>query len=83
MAKNKISDLNNHLFAQLERLNDEELTPEQVDNEVKRSKAITAISGQILKSARLELDATRLVSEGAMEMEELPDHFVKRKELQA
>ena len=58
--KNKIQDLNDHLFAQLERLNDEDLTPEQLDKEITRSKAVSAISGQIINNARLALDATRL-----------------------
>ena len=58
--KNKIQDLNDHLFAQLERLNDEELTPEDLEKEIQRSKAVTAISNQIINNAKLALDATRL-----------------------
>ena len=34
MTKNKLSDLQNLLFAQLERLDDEELTDEEVQKEV-------------------------------------------------
>lgn len=34
--KNKLSDLNNHLFAQIERLGDEDLTAEQIGQEVER-----------------------------------------------
>lgn len=58
--KNKLQDLNNHLFAQLERLDNEELTAEELDTEIQRSKAITAISNQIIDNAKLALDATRL-----------------------
>lgn len=55
--KNKLTDLNNHLFAQLERLGDESLTGEQLKDEISRSKAITSVSGQIVNNARLALDA--------------------------
>lgn len=58
--KNKIQDLNDHLFAQLERLNDEDLTPEDLEKEIQRSKAVTAVSNQIINNAKLALDATKL-----------------------
>lgn len=58
--KNKIQDLNDHLFAQLERLNDEDLTEEKLDAEITRSKAVSAIASQIINNARLALDATKL-----------------------
>lgn len=58
--KNKLQDLNNHLFAQLERLDNEELTAEGLETEIQRSKAITAISNQIINNAKLALDATKL-----------------------
>ena len=55
--KNKLSDLNNHLFAQLERLGEEGMTAEQVDQEAKRAEAIVAISDQIVRNADLQLKA--------------------------
>lgn len=54
--KNKLTDLNDHLFAQLERLGDESLDSEKLKDEIARSKAITAVSSQIVNNARLALD---------------------------
>lgn len=57
--KNKLTDLNNHLFAQLERLNDESLSGEQLQDEIERSKAITGVSKEVVSNARLVLDAEK------------------------
>lgn len=61
--KNKLVDLNNHLFAQLERLSDETLTAEQVELEVKRTDAIVDVSQQIIENADLVLKAAKLAAE--------------------
>jgi hypothetical protein len=60
--KNKLADLNNHLFAQLERLSDEALTPEQIEQESKRGEAIVAIADQIIRNADLSFKAATLVA---------------------
>lgn len=60
--KNKLSDLNNHLFAQLERLGDEELTAEQIETEAARADAIIGIAEQIVKGAELHLKAATLIA---------------------
>jgi hypothetical protein len=61
--KNKLTDLNDHLFAEIERLADENLTPEQIDKEAKRGKAIVAVADQIVKNAALQVMAAKLVSD--------------------
>jgi hypothetical protein len=61
--KNKLPDLNNHLFAQLERLSDEELTAEQIEAEVKRADAIVDVSEQIIKGAELTLKAVKIIAD--------------------
>lgn len=73
MAKNKLSDLNNHLFAQLERLNEESLDEQQIKNEVSRAKAISNIASQVIKSAKVTIDAMKLVANGDYTVNELPD----------
>lgn len=52
-VKNTLYDLNNHLFEQLERLNDEELTDEQLEKELRRSEGMTKIAEQIIKNGEL------------------------------
>jgi hypothetical protein len=61
--KNKLSDLNDHLFAQLERLSDEQLKGDKLANEIQRTNAIKDISREIIANARLVLDAEELKAE--------------------
>lgn len=60
--KNRLIDLNNHLFSQLERLSDEGMTAEQIEQEVKRADAIVGVSEQIIRNADLSLKAATLVA---------------------
>lgn len=58
--KNTLGDLNNHLFAQLERLGDEDLTGEELVEEMNRAKSITAVASQIISNGSLVLQAQKL-----------------------
>lgn len=62
--KNKLSDLNDHLFAQIERLSDENLTPDQIDVEAKRGAAIVAVADQIVRNAALQVQAAKIAFDG-------------------
>lgn len=51
-----MNDLRDHLFAALERLNDDELTPEQLATEVEKAQAISNLSNSVINSAKAEVD---------------------------
>ena len=61
--KNNITDLANHLFAELERLGDEELEGEKLDKEIERAKAIALVGRQLVDAAKVAVDATKLKAE--------------------
>ena len=61
--KNKLTDLNDHLFAQLERLSDEDLTAEEIAHEVSRTDAIVKVSEQIIGNATIVLRGAELLAE--------------------
>lgn len=59
-----LKELNNYLFEELERLNaDDELDGENLDREIKRSRAIANISQTIINNANLVLDAMKFSDE--------------------
>ena len=62
---NNLNSLNNYLFEELERLNDdEELQKEEnLNKELKRAKAISGVSMAIVNNAKLILDAKKYADE--------------------
>ena len=62
-TKNKLTDLNNLLFEQLERLNDETLKGEALQEEISRANSVTRISQSIISNASLILDAAKFADE--------------------
>lgn len=73
MPRNKLSDLNDHLFAQLERLGDDNLTAEKISQEADRAEAIVALADRIVNNADLQLRAAKLFGEfGAQVLPMLP-----------
>lgn len=75
MAKNTLSDLNNHLFLQLERLNDEDLTTEQLQKESLRAKHMANIGKQIIENAKVTLEAAKVFREDLPANTPTPDQF--------
>lgn len=63
MARNTLGDLNNHLFEELERLNNEELAGEKLETELERAKAITSVAQQIISNANTILQAKKFQAE--------------------
>ncbi|MBF7019237.1 hypothetical protein ISO99_04860 [Staphylococcus sp. 18_1_E_LY] len=61
--QNTLGDLNNHLFAQLERLNDEEIKGEELKEEIERSKAVSNIAKGIIDNGQLVLQAQKFADD--------------------
>jgi len=62
-VRNTLEDLNNHLFMQLERLNDEDIAGEKLQEEITRAKAVSGIATQIISNGSLVLRARELMYE--------------------
>lgn len=69
--KNDLQSLNDYLFEELERLNDDEelKTEENLDREVKRSKAITSVAKTIVDNANVVLEAMKFKNEYGLKKE--------------
>jgi len=61
--RNTLGDLNNHLFMQLERLGNEDLTGEKLDEEINRSKAVMGVASSIINTGKLVLEAQKFVDD--------------------
>lgn len=58
-----LNDLNNHLFAQLDRLSEDCKTPEDIEAECQRAKAVVRIAEQIIHSSQVQLQAVTVLAQ--------------------
>lgn len=63
MTRNRLSDLNDHLFAQLERLGEEDLVGDDLLQEINRAKAVTGVASQVISNANLLLQAAEFTND--------------------
>jgi hypothetical protein len=61
--KNKLKDLNDHLFMALERLNDEDLRGSALKDEIDRSKAVASVAKEVVANASLVLEGARFAKQ--------------------
>jgi hypothetical protein len=74
--KNKLSDLNDHLFAAIERMGDEEISDEALTKELNRTHGIVEASNAIMANATLVLKAKIAVTESLGGNVKLPSIFL-------
>lgn len=55
--KNTLADINNFLFEQLERLNDDDLTEDQLELQLKKTDQIVKVSEKIIANGELAFKA--------------------------
>ena len=80
MPRNTLMDLNNHLFAELERLGDEDLTQEELEKEIARADAITKVGNVLVNNAKTALEATKTKMEwGRRESVQIPEMLLENK----
>ena len=77
--KNKLTDLNNHLFAALERLNNEDLSDKDLKQEIARGRAIASVGKEVVANAKVVLEAEQFKRESLKP--DLPELFGDKKQL--
>ena len=71
-TRNTLGDLSNHLFEQLERLNDAMLRGDNLKEEIARSSSMQGISTQLIEVGKLQLEAKKLVADFRGTDEKMP-----------
>jgi len=65
--KNKLIDLNNHLFEQIERLNDDDIMQgDKFEKELQRSKALSNLAAQVINNAKVALEGFKAINDGTV-----------------
>ena len=72
--KNTLSDLNNHLFEALERLNDDDLTDEQLEKEIRRAESMGKVAERIIENGELAFKTMKHMAEyGTGKTDRIPE----------
>lgn len=61
--QNTLSDLNNALFEAIERIQDDDLTDEQLGREIRRAEAVTKVAEVIVRNGELALKTMEHLNE--------------------
>ena len=61
--KNSLTDLNEYLFNQLDRLSNSDLNGELLKAEIERSDAISKTAGMIVENAKTQIKAAEVLSD--------------------
>lgn len=61
--RNTLTDLNNYLFEAIERINDDSLSEDELDKEIKRGEAVQKIAKTIIDNGNLALQAKKHLDE--------------------
>ena len=59
--RNTLADLNNILFEQMERLQDDDLKGENLETELKKTKSIVDVASTVIEIASLSLEAQKFL----------------------
>ena len=61
--KNGLTDLNNHLFAEIERLSDEELKGEELKDELDRADKMAKVASQIIQNSNTIIKTVKMADD--------------------
>lgn len=59
MARNTLEDLNNHLFAMIEKLGDDDIQGDELKQEIERAHAMSGLAKDVVANAHLVLSVAR------------------------
>jgi len=69
---NRLSDLNDYMFAEMERLDDDEISPEELEREIRRARAISGVAQSIVANGNLALRAAEFKDQASSTHPDVP-----------
>ena len=70
--RNSLADLNDYLFEQIERVNDDELKGEELKMQLQRSKMVCQLGSVIVQNAAVMVQGMKVSSEYGIERKDMP-----------